>query len=580
MAYAERGELAPRIAELEQKLRIALLPKDAADEKSAILEVRAGTGGDEAALFAADLFRMYTRYADLNGWKAEIISISESDLGGYKEIVASITGQGVFAKLKFESGVHRVQRIPATEAGGRIHTSAATVAVLPEAEDVDVDIRSEDVRIDTMRAGGAGGQHVNKTESAVRMTHLPTGIMVVSAEKSQHQNRRLAMAVLKARVFELQREKLASERSDARKTAGWVGRSFAADPHLQFSARARHRPPHQHDALQPRRGDGGSCPRPIDRRADRRSSGDAACRFERGVTSAEASLRIDAADDVRTALAALTQAFRSAELTSPEIDARFLLQGVTGLTGAEVIAAPTRKIGSVAQRLNAVARRRLAHEPVSRILGEREFYGRRFAVTPDVLDPRPETETVVETTLRIVDDKGWREKPITIVDVGVGSGAIAVTLLAELKRARAFATDVSAAALAVAGDNAARHGVSDRFFPRMTSGLNGLGGPLDIIVSNPPYIATAEMAGLPPEVRRYDPVLALDGGSDGLAIYRKIASDIMLLGQSPSVVLEVGSGQHDAVKDIFLAAGGRIYAPCAISAAWSALWPWRYISNA
>lgn len=218
MAYAERGELAPRIAELEQKLRIALLPKDAADEKSAILEVRAGTGGDEAALFAADLFRMYTRYADLNGWKMEVISISESDLGGYKEIIASITGQGVFAKLKFESGVHRVQRIPATEAGGRIHTSAATVAVLPEAEDVDVDIRAEDVRIDTMRAGGAGGQHVNKTESAVRMTHLPTGIMVVSAEKSQHQNRRLAMAVLKARVFELQREKLASERSDARKS--------------------------------------------------------------------------------------------------------------------------------------------------------------------------------------------------------------------------------------------------------------------------------------------------------------------------------------------------------------------------
>ena len=218
LASLELPELEERIEALEKDLLIALLPRDAADERSAILEIRAGTGGNEAALFAGDLFRMYERYAAAHGWKVEVVSESEGEAGGYKEIIAEISGRGVFSKLKFESGVHRVQRVPATESQGRIHTSAATVAVLPEAEDIDIEIRAEDIRIDTMRSSGAGGQHVNTTDSAVRITHLPTGVVVTSSEKSQHQNRAKAMQVLRSRLFDMERQKADNARSADRKS--------------------------------------------------------------------------------------------------------------------------------------------------------------------------------------------------------------------------------------------------------------------------------------------------------------------------------------------------------------------------
>ncbi|MGA7675640.1 MAG: peptide chain release factor 1 [Rhizomicrobium sp.] len=222
LAEQERADLKVRLETLEHELKLKLLPKDTADSSSAIVEIRAGTGGDEAALFAGDLLKMYTRYCQLQGWKTDLMSLSESDLGGIKDATLEVDGTGVYAKLKFESGVHRVQRVPVTEASGRIHTSAATVAVLPEPEDVDVVINDKDLRIDVYRAQGAGGQHVNKTESAVRITHLPTGIAIAQqTEKSQHKNKAQAMKMLKAKLYEMERHRVDSARASERK--GLVG---------------------------------------------------------------------------------------------------------------------------------------------------------------------------------------------------------------------------------------------------------------------------------------------------------------------------------------------------------------------
>ena len=232
----ELGELETRQTQLEEKIKVLLLPKDPMDDKNLILEIRAGTGGDEAALFAADLFRIYTRYAERNGWTFKIMNSSDTGIGGMKEAIVSMQGKGAFGMLKYESGVHRVQRVPKTETSGRVHTSAATVAVLPEAEDVDIEIMDADLKIDTYRASGAGGQHVNKTESAIRITHIPTGLVVTCQdESSQHKNRAAALKVLKSRMLAAEQEKIAAERAAERRSLVSTGDRSAKIRTYNFS---------------------------------------------------------------------------------------------------------------------------------------------------------------------------------------------------------------------------------------------------------------------------------------------------------------------------------------------------------
>ena len=506
LAREELAELEDEKQALEDELRVALLPRDPNDAKNVIVEIRAGTGGEEAGLFAADMYRMYSRYAQLRSWKLEVINSNENGLGSIKEIVFRIDGKGAYSRLKHESGVHRVQRIPVTESAGRIHTSAATVAVLPEAEEVDVEVDPEDLQIDIFHSSGHGGQNVQKVATAVRITHIPTGVVAVCQdERSQYKNKREGHVRPPLAPAGHGDSQAAGGGERGQEVAGRFRRPLRARSHLQLPAGPRHRPPGLPHEAQPSRHPRRRH-RPVRRCLDRPRTGpDAPGRRAvnlRACWIAAAERLDDAVEDSR-------------------LEAEVLLRHVLGWDRARFFASLRDPVDDgAASSMDALLRRRTGGEPLAYIVGRREFYGLDFHVDPRVLVPRPETEMLVDAVIEYAGRRRGNGS-ISICDVGTGSGAIAVALAVHVPRDTVYATDSSPGALEVAARNAARHGVSDRVRLVGCDLMHGLPGPVDVIISNPPYVRSADIPRLQREVQ-WEPMSALDGGPGGMAIMHRL----------------------------------------------------------
>ncbi len=562
-------EAPERIAALEEEIRLAMVERDPNDDKNVIVEIRAGTGGDEAALFAGDLYKMLTRYAELRGFATEVISQSASEVGGFKEVTLAVKGDGAYSVFKYEGGTHRVQRVPETESQGRIHTSTATVAVLPEAEEVDVKVDPGDLQIDVYRSSGPGGQSVNTTDSAVRITHKPSGIVVsMQDEKSQLQNKDKAMRVLRARLYERALEEQRAEIAAERKAQVGSGersekvRTYNFPQGRVTDHRIKHTS-HNLDGVL-----GGELSEFTDALSAEEKRRAVGGRGGWQMAAAAAGM------EVREALDAAIDGLTAAGVADARLDAELLLSEAMGCGRAALVADPGAEVPPAAARAyGEMVRRRLRREPVAYILGRKGFRQIELAVDRRVLVPRPETELLVEVALE--------REPARLLDVGTGSGAIALAVATSCW-IEVLAIDTSPGALEVALANAARLGLAERVqfvegtLPVRTGEARWRAGParpwprvpeFDLILANLPYIAESDWPDLQPEVREWEPRAALLAGPDGLDAYRALLAERVVAvcraerdewrppAPPATVAVEVGVGQAAAVGELMRTAG-------------------------